>query len=253
MEIHLRRFINRTVAKFILPVVIVFNTYPASISNQEFNVNLTITGAKAGTNYLRIELYKEGTTNYFGETFNGKDWYSGSDGLSYFPVNITNASTSAIVKGRLGNPTGSEYEGAGNYKLKVKRYTSSGSAANDTHDPVDILVSYDIKTSTPNPTATQDISPIPNQTHIPTNLPSPSVVSTPTLVPSAVVLAKNATQNPTPSLTTTSTSKEMEKENDVSNVSIVTVAGVVFVATSIFMFVAKRVNSYNKRNVSTSH
>ena len=52
---------------------------PPTITNGSFTVTVNIEGAGAGTNYLRLELSKEGDTQYFGETFNGNSWYSGSD------------------------------------------------------------------------------------------------------------------------------------------------------------------------------
>ena len=145
----------------LLSVIIVINSFPSSISKDSFNINVTISGAKAGTNYLRAELYKDGSKNYFGETFNGASWYGGSDGTQYFPVQITGASSSATFEGRLGEVSSTDYLGSGTYKLKIKRYTSSGSAASgDDENPVDISINYDL--STPVPTAS--IAPLINST-----------------------------------------------------------------------------------------
>src|SRR5579864_3257122 len=109
-----------------LSVVIVVNSFPSSISTDPFNVAVTITGAASGTNYLRAELYKDGTENYFGETFNNTDWYSGTTGTQYFSVPISGASTSATFQVRMGTFSQTQYSGSGSYKLKIKRYTSSG-------------------------------------------------------------------------------------------------------------------------------
>ena len=65
-------------------VTVTINNYTSSISSEIFNVEASISGATNATNYLRIDLYKENTTNYFGETYNGSDWYFGSDGKNYF-------------------------------------------------------------------------------------------------------------------------------------------------------------------------
>src|SRR5258706_6771329 len=128
-------------SKNILAVTVSVSNFPSSISSDMFNVDVLVTGAGNGTNYLRVDLYKDGTTNYFGETYNGSDWYSASTGTSYFPVQIQNSSGSATVQAQLGNPTVTNYPGPGSYKLKIRRYTSSGSqSANDTQTPVDIQI-----------------------------------------------------------------------------------------------------------------
>ena len=68
-------------------VTVTINNYTSSISSEIFNVEASISVATNATNYLRIDLYKENTTNYFGETYNGSDWYFGSDGKNYFGTN----------------------------------------------------------------------------------------------------------------------------------------------------------------------
>ena len=88
-------------------VTVTINNYTSSISSEIFNVEASISGATNAKNYLRIDLYKENTTNYFGETYNGSDWYFGSDGKNYFPVQIQNSSASATIQAQLGNPSAS--------------------------------------------------------------------------------------------------------------------------------------------------
>jgi hypothetical protein len=111
-------------------VNIAITNFPTTIENlDQFQVTASISGAMNATNYLRVDLYKEATTNYFGETFNGTDWYSGSDGKSYYPIQIQNSSASATIFAQIGNPTAGQYSGPGAYKLKIRRYTSSGSPA----------------------------------------------------------------------------------------------------------------------------
>lgn len=164
-----------------MPVVVI-NSFSTSITTDPFDIDVTIKGAKPGTNYLRVELYKDGTTNYFGETYNGKDWYKGSAGQSYFPVNITSASSSATINVRIGNPSSIDYPGPGDYKLRIKRYTASGNSANDTQSPVDIKISYNL--ATPQVQDTQTV--------------------TPTILPSALM----PYVSPTPLVTTTTTTIE---------------------------------------------
>ncbi len=177
----------------VLGVNITFESYPASISEEIFNVGVKITGANSGTNYLRIDLYKDGTNNYFGETYNGSDWYSGSSGLSYYPVSIQNASGSAIVQAQIGNPNSNDYTGSGLYKLRIRRYTSSGSlSSNDTQTPVDIQINYQTPSPTPTatPTQTSQPSPVPTQT----STPFPTKIPTPT--PSVTSQPKKIETNP---------------------------------------------------------
>lgn len=175
----------------VLAVTININTYPSSISADPFSVDVYITGPNPGTNYLRIDLFKEGTTNYFGETFSGTDWYGGSEGKQYFPITIGEEKTaSASVQGRVGNPSLTEYPGPGNFKLRIRRYTSSGSAASgDQQTSVDIQITVSIPTPTP----------------VPTSEPTPTPVSEPTDVP--IPTPKPPTPTPTKKITPTPTLK----------------------------------------------
>ena len=189
---HFSLLLTISLVIFLLPkkiyaVLITINNFPSSVSSEIFNVEASISGATNATNYLRIDLYKEGTTNYFGETFNGSDWYNGSDGKSYYPIQIQNSSASAIIQAQIGNPSNGHYPGPGIYKMKIRRYTASGSySSNDIQTPVDINLTYVIPTPTPtetpttNPTATQTSTPTPTQTSTPTPTKTPTQTSTPT-------------------------------------------------------------------------
>jgi len=177
-------------------VTITINSFPATIDTADpYQVNASVSGAVNATNYLRIDLYKDGTTNYFGETYNGSDWYGGSDGKSYFPVQILNASASATITFQIGNPSNTNYPGPGSYKLKIRRYTSSGSASsNDSITPADVQINYIFPTPTPTPsptptpTPTDPPTPVPTPTKTPTptptKTPTPTPIRTPTLMPS---------------------------------------------------------------------
>lgn len=160
-----------------LAVTININQYPSSISQDPFNVNFTISGASEGQNYVRVDLYKDGTSNYFGDTYNGKDWYGSSDGKEYFPIMIDSSkAASGNIQARVGSPSLSEFPGSGPYKLRIRRYTASGTAASsDQENPVDIAINFSLPT--------------------PTFTPSPSPRPTPTLKP---VLALSKSQSPTP-------------------------------------------------------
>lgn len=162
--------------------------YPSTISSEPFLIDVSIVGAASGVNYLRADLYKEGTTNYFGETYNNTSWYGGSDGLMYFPITIVSGATaSASIQARIGTPTSSEFSGPGSYKLKIRRYTSSGNAASsDLQVPKDVQINF----STPTPTPT----PAPGPTSSSTSTPKPSTpkpTSTPAPTSLTVSLNKN--------------------------------------------------------------
>lgn len=130
-----------------------FSDVPQTINDQPFSFNVSISGAGAGTNYLKVDLYKEGTINYFGETYNGNDWYSGSAGKQYLPITIASGQTwNGSVQGRIGNPTLGEYPGPGNYKLRIRRYTSSGGTGTTDQTPQDIQIIFALSSPTPSPT-----------------------------------------------------------------------------------------------------
>src|SRR3989338_10209139 len=104
-------------AVFILPakiyaVTTTLSNTPSSISlPDEFTVDITVSGASVGNNYLKIDLYKLGSTNYFGETFNGSEWYNGSEYTKYFQITILSGTDwKGSLKGRVGNPTSTQFD-----------------------------------------------------------------------------------------------------------------------------------------------
>lgn len=189
----------------VLAVDVAISNFPPTITSDTFNVDVSISGASTGTNYLRVDLYKDGTSNYFGETYNGSSWYNGSEGINYFPIQIQDASASATLQARIGNPSANEYTGSGVYKLKIRRYTNSGNpASGDNQNPVDIQINY----STPSPTAAP--------TSTPTNAPAPIPTKTSTPVPT-----KSPTSKPTPTPTPTD-EPEVLGESSMSGLSLET-------------------------------
>lgn len=172
-----------------LAVTINLSNVPSTITSDSFNINVSVSGPSDGKNYLRIDLYKEGTTNYFGETFNGSEWYSGSTGTSYFSVDIINSTASATLQGRIGNPSLTDYSGPGSYKLRIRRYTVSGNSASSDQTPIDINIQ--VATPTPDPTT----QPTSTSTPTSTSSPTPTVTSTP--IPTKTPTAK-PTKTPTP-------------------------------------------------------
>ncbi|MBU1032116.1 hypothetical protein KKE03_04335 [Patescibacteria group bacterium] len=155
--------------KPVFAVIITMSNIPPTITDEQFTFDVSVSGASAGTNYLRVDLYKEGSTNYFGETYNNDIWYGGSDGKQYFPITILSGQTwNGSIQGRIGNPTVGEYPGPRNYKLRLRRYTNSGGLGTTDQTPQDIQIVFTLPT------------PSPTQTPTPTPTPTPSSTSTST-------------------------------------------------------------------------
>lgn len=204
---------------FVTPVSAVSVTVtekPSTITPNPFSVTVSVLGAQSGKNYLRVDLFKEGSSNYFGETYNGSDWYSGSEGTFYFPIDIisSDATASATFQARIGSPTSTEYSGPGAYKLRIRRYTSvSSSSPSDMYDitidvPLSTLTSTPTDTPTKTPTLTPQKTATPTLTRTPTQTPEPS--NTPTPVITEDVLGSTIEPTETPVATASPTKKDMQ-------------------------------------------
>lgn len=163
---------------FILPqrahAVTTTFTAPSSISNESFFLSISITGASAGINYLKADLYKDGSTNYFGETYNNSEWYKGSDGTKYFPITIKSGTIGQDqLQVQLGNPTLNEYDGQGQYKIRVRRYTESGKYTSSEANANATDITINVLLSTPTPTIAPTITPF-AETSQPTLTPVPT-------------------------------------------------------------------------------
>lgn len=165
----------------VFAVTVSINNFPSSVSTDPFDLNITVSGASEGQNYLRADLYKEGTSNYFGETFNGVSWYGGSEGKSYFPITIDSSKTAtASMQVRIGTPSSSEFTSSGNYKLRIRRYTSSGNpASSDQQDPVNITVTFALPSST--------LTPMPTPKSVPTQKSTPTTKQITSVSPTKIV------------------------------------------------------------------
>lgn len=161
--------------KSVFAVSVGITNFPSSISSDSFTVNVSVLGASSGTNYIRVDLYKDGTSNYFGETYNGSDWYSGSEGKQYFPITIINSKStaSASLQSRLGAPNSSDYDGQGSYKMRIRRYTSSGGQGSEDPNNSAVSIVINMPTSTPVPTSVPTPAPV-------SNSPTPISYKTPT-------------------------------------------------------------------------
>jgi len=163
-------------------VTVTLSDIPSSISSDPFTIRATISGAGAGTNYLRIDLYKEGSSNYFGETNNSVTWYNGSEGQQYYPATIVSGvDWSGSIQGRIGSPSTTDYDGTGVYRLRVRRYTASGNSASDNDNSVAITIAFPTITPTPSNTPTPQNTPTPTKTPTPT--PTGKAASTPSTTP----------------------------------------------------------------------
>lgn len=218
---------------YLLPVIIVINSFPPKISSQNpFEINFTIKGAKKAINYIKVEICKDEAT-CFGETFNGKDWYEGGNPLSYFPININSSTTSGIVKGRID----SDYQGPGDYKLKIQRFTASGNQANDIEDPVTTYINYE----TPAP------SPIPSQTPL----------TSPTTTPISLAVSTKPSDKPVHTsslspqvLSIMATPRPILVNNNFSVIpALVFAIGLFLIGLPMLMFVRTKLNRYNEKNV----
>ncbi len=171
--------------QFCYGVTVTVDQSPSTIVADPFPITITVLGASAGQNYLRVDLYKEGSTNYFGETFNGAEWYKGSEGAKYFPITILDSSTpvTSTLQSRLGQPSMSEFGGEGEYLLRVRRYTASGNPGNDEMVPIKVQVAYSFPTPTPTSTSIPTPTRSPTPTKTPT--PTPTAVMIPTKIPTA--------------------------------------------------------------------
>jgi len=191
-------FLIICISLFIFPlhvnaVTLTISNVPSLITpSDEFTINIVISGAASGTNYLKIDLYKSGTTNYFGETFTGSEWYSGPDGTKYLPITIQSGiDWNGSVRGKIGNPTIIQFDGVGQYKVRVRRYTGSGNYNSQEANNGAIDIQIVTPTENPTPTITDSNEPDPTETTIPeptptmtqtniTTTPSPIPILTPT-------------------------------------------------------------------------
>ena len=218
------------VSLFIFPqqifaVTTTINDFPASISDSPFSVTVTVTGATPGTNFLRVDIFKAGTTNYFGETFNGTNWYSGSDGTEYYPITVGSDKTwTGSVQAQIGKTIPESYDKNGTYDLRVRRYTAASSYNNDEAKAGAVEVTLVYPTFTPIPTSTL----VPTHTPTPTSTPKPTKAPTPSFTPKPTSSASSRPSteiNHQTIVSQTGTVSDMAKNNPVdSDMSDPTVA-----------------------------
>ena len=166
-------FLSLLLPSSIFAVSIVLSEVPFIITEDLFTVHVDISGASANTtNYLRVNLYKLGTTDYFGYTYNGTDWYNGTSFSNYLPIAVdTNGTWNGTVQAKIDTSV-SEYKGPGEYMLKVRRYTAGGTYTWSNEATVSANLPTSTPTLTPTPTSTPTLKPTPTAKPIPANKPS---------------------------------------------------------------------------------
>ena len=147
---------------FVYPVAAVtvdLSNVPTSIATQDFTVNVSVTGASSNTNnYLRAAIYSDASpTSYFGFTYNGNAWYNGTpspiDAKQFLQIPIdSQGSWSGQLKIKLDLTA--RHIGAGNYFLKVARYTASATSISDWSNSMSLAVTVPSNTPTLVPTVT---------------------------------------------------------------------------------------------------
>jgi len=133
-----------------------FASAPSQITEvQEFEVDVNITSLTQDTPYfLRAVFYQPSTTNYFGYTWNGSDWYNGTPSpIDHIKFLSIQRDSSGNWSGKLKvkpDPTSGKYAGPGLYEFKIGRYTSAGSLSwSSTVTQIQIIQSAQTPTSAP--------------------------------------------------------------------------------------------------------
>lgn len=137
---------------------------PTTLSDsEELTANVTLSGlGKSTLYYLKGDFVKEGTTNYFGQTWNGSAWVkTGSDKTNYLAVTTDEAGQwSGSVKAK-PDLSDSGFSGSGVYLFKIGRYTVN-STSPDWSGPFNVQInSTSVPTATPTGT-TASATPSPS-------------------------------------------------------------------------------------------
>lgn len=263
---------------FIIPayaVSVSIDNVPKTIGTDPFTLLLTVSGASAGTNYLRVDIYQNGTISYFGETYNDKnnEWHNGSDGTKYSEITIGSDGTgNGKVQARIGDTILNDYSGSGAYFLRIRRYTAGGNYNNDEAkaSAIPVTLIYPTFTPTSTPTPLPEATAKPTKTPKPTNTPTPekktqsvdqtdyeSVLSESSsgedvslsIYPSSVSGSNSAGPTAilaaqiTPAKKNTTEASIMREKKELSNsdllLIVVSMGGVLFIACGILMYVRK--------------
>ena len=174
--------------------------------SDQITIDITISGA-TNTNCPNSRCYLQGMltavdqNKYFGFTQNNSgDWYEYISEpepeyiqSSFFSLQLTDGNWSGQLKIK-NNPQDPDYQGPGNYLLKVKRYTGNSSSGSFAANDLNVTLTQASPSPSPTPT------PTPSPTSTPTSAPNPT--PTPTLRPTSspqVLAAKTASSASTAS------------------------------------------------------
>jgi len=155
-----------------------FSSAPSQITEeQEFEVNVNITNLTQETPYfLRAVFYQPGTTNYFGYTWNGSDWYNGTPSpIDYTKFLSIQRDSSGNWSGTLKakpDPASGKYSGPGLYEFKIGRYTSAGSLSWSS-TVAQIQITQSAQTPTAVPVSTKSPSQNPSAVELSEFMPNP--------------------------------------------------------------------------------
>ncbi len=161
--------------------------YPSETLNLDtaFTVTATMSGLSKNATYrLRVAISQAGTSVYFGSTYDGTTWHTGSIADGNF-VSITtdgNGVWGGDIQGKIDSDDPNFTTGSGTYDLKIGRYTQTGSTATWS-DPKSIEITVP---PTPTPTLTPAPTKTPTPTAVSTNTPTPKPTIT-SVLPTAVL------------------------------------------------------------------
>lgn len=179
-----------------------------------YQLTAKVTGmSSSSATYIQAMFSLDGQNKYFGFTFgkNG-DWlkYDGSPDKQYVLDNFIKLENDQLTTVFLKpDYTDTDYQGPGQYTVKLKRYTASGSSSDYSNS-----LSLSLAQTTPTPTPSATSTPTSTPTQAPaTKTPTPTAVKTPTPTQRVVVTnTVSPTQallevNEEPQVLATSTSK----------------------------------------------
>ena len=137
-------------------IELTFSSPPAEISaDQEFTVDVTLTGADEGKSYYIKGAFFQETGKYFGYSQNNNgEWKSWNDEFTQF-FKITGNQTLPIKF--KPDSTNSNFKGTGQYNFKLKRITEGGSETWHDQTATLTITQTSTPTITPEPTASQSI------------------------------------------------------------------------------------------------
>lgn len=226
-------------------------------------VNLTLQGQGNKTYYLEGAFKKEGTTNYFGLTWNDTSWasYTSSNFTSLKSITTDQDGVwNGAVKVKL-DESSSLYADSGTYILRLKRFTTGGSSSWADNDITLVVNAPATPTPTPTPSPTPAATPTPSATTQPfpttkkTSTPTPSLKSSPTpsLNPSPTASAKlistksviaGVTKTPTPSYSPSSSASAKVKVASEKQNNLFVYVGIAFIifgiSFSLYLIFKKR-------------